>query len=158
MVADPPNVMPSGPDPGTPAPGLGPGQPRASSATSSLTSLLDATVAKTFGNLPVDTQRFLLHPFVQGQTKPQSKGQLVEATTEGVGRDYVETILCFLFSGSWLAVGEAVRSVPLVSGLSGPALWHGSPEARQLAATPWRVAAWYAPVLKPGRPLPSHAS
>lgn len=130
--ADSPTAGSSGPPAGPSRPGTG---------------LLPEHVAATFGNLPVATQRFLLEPFL-GATSPPNAD--VHASTDQVGHEYAETYWAYLFNGKWVAFAHAKRAVPYRSGLTGAALWNGSPEQKALAQAPWTVSAWVAPLLRPG--------
>ncbi len=100
-----------------------------------------------FGNLPVETQRFLLDPFIKAGRAPQDGG--LEPTTEVKGGQYVETYLCYLFNKRWVAFACARRSVLYRGVAQGAELWNDSPEARALRSAPWDVAAWVAPVRSP---------
>lgn len=113
---------------------------------------LTARVAAVFGNLPLATQRFLLAPFAADG--PSSTRANVHATTRVLGDRYEELLWTYLFDADRLAFAHGRRSVRWRSGLVGPALWSGSPEAEELAGAPWAVAAWSAPRLpaSDGRP------
>lgn len=127
--------------PNSPAPMPGGGQtPHSSPAT----SLLNAEVASRFGNLPLPTQHFLLHPFLTSGSRPQAPSDL-QPTTEVRAGFYTETFVCYLFNASWVTFGSATRAVPYRSGITGEALWNRSPEASAIERAPWQVQAWTAP-------------
>lgn len=108
------------------------------------TQLLPAGFARTFGNLPLQTQHFMCAPFLSRRT-PMTHCK-VHATTNTLGYEYRETYWVYLFDKSRFAFAHAYRSVQLVSGQAGPALWNGSPEAAALVNAEWDVAAWTSPV------------
>ncbi|HEX9969172.1 MAG TPA: hypothetical protein VGB03_03465 [Acidimicrobiales bacterium] len=130
--ADAPTAGSSGPGTGTP---------------SAVANILSEHDAATFGNLPVATQRFLLEPFLGATSPPKAD---IHSTTEQIGHEYVETYWTYIFNGRWVAFAHAKRTVPYRSGLTGPALWNGSPEQQALARAPWTVSAWVAPLSRPG--------
>lgn len=109
--------------------------------------LLGEDVVRMFGHLPAETQHFLLEPFLTASVPPTAD---VLGRTDLRGGEYVETYWTYLFTGRWVGFAHTRRAVPYRSGLSGPALWSGSPEALALPTAPWSVAAWVAPVARPG--------
>lgn len=113
-------------------------------AAPSAASLLDPQLAARFGNLPLATQRFLLHPFLSSGTRPQAPSDL-QPTTELKAGSYTETYFCYLINARWVTFSVATRAVPYRSGLSGEALWNRSPEASAIARAPWQTQAWIAP-------------
>ena len=127
----------------------GGGQTLSDPAPSSAASVLDPGLASRFGNLPVATQRFLLHPFLTSGTRPQAPSDLHQST-EVLAGFYTETYICYLFNASWVTFASATRAVPFRSGTSGEALWNRSPEASAIERAPWQVQAWIAPKWRTG--------
>jgi len=118
--------------------------------------ILPTHIADMFGNLPVETQRFLLTPFAAHRGRPLQAG--LYATTGVAGSAYRETYWLHLFDLDRLAFSMAWHEVPLRSGLTGPALWNDSPESRALQQAPWTVAAWTATLARPGEIVPRRAA
>lgn len=127
-------------EPADAGPGAG---PATAGPPSSGTQLLPDRDAPTFGNLPVATQRFLLEPFLAGPLPVTAR---VHCSTLTTGGEYAETYWTYLFNARWVAFAHSRRAVPYRSGLTGSALWNGSPEQAGLARAPWAVAAWVAPL------------
>lgn len=100
-----------------------------------------------FGNLSVETQRFLLDRFIGTCSVPQY-GRL-EPTTQVGGRRYVETYVCYLFNKRYVGFAFAQRSVPYRTSTTGSYLWNDSREAQDLRSAPWDVAAWTSRVKLP---------
>lgn len=116
--------------------------------SSPLARFVPRGIALWLGNLPAETQRFLIEPFAS-DGRPAQDGNL-DAITVVLGSTYEERYRGYLFNSQWVSVFEASRAVPYRSGLVGPALWNHSPEAKQIAQASWTVAAWVAPVQKAG--------
>lgn len=103
--------------------------------------LLDPWVADQFGNLPIETQEFLLEPFARSGSSPQEAD--VHAQTTLVGRHETEELWVHLFNRRFLAFAYARRSAPTQR------------KGSLLGSAPWSVAAWTAPALTANKALPS---
>lgn len=112
-----------------------------SAACEDAAGLLDADTAANLGNLPAQTQSFLLEPFVRSGSAPQDGG--VQALRSAAGRHLTEELWVYFFNGRWLAFSYARRSAPQRQRRTG---------VDELARVPWDLAAWVAPVARTGRP------
>ena len=129
----------------TPNPGTA-GAPTASAGPGSTPSIMRPDLAARFGNLPLVTQRFLLHPFLTDRSVPQQESDLKAVTEIRDGR-YSEQYWCYLFNARWVAFAYARRFVPYRSNMTGPALWNDSPESFAIQQAPWQIQSWISPTL-----------
>lgn len=120
--------------------------PSAKSASPAGGLLPDHLLSK-FGNLPTDTQRFLVEPFVLTGKRPQQS--VLRAMTEVRGGFLIETMWTYLFNARWLSFAFLQRSVAITTQYeSNEETWSASRETQELTRTPWNLAAWVAPVKK----------
>ena len=108
--------------------------------------ILPDDIVADFGNLPLDTQRFLVDPFARSRRRPQAVA--VRGITEATEAALTEALWVYLFNASSLAFAYLHRQVrwtgPPPSG--GPESWMRGADADRLRAAPWDVAAWTAAV------------
>lgn len=114
-------------------------------STTRLAEFIPTNIAPWFGNLPVETQRFLVEPFQRHGREPQKAD--LDALIDIDGIRCNEMYSCYLFNGKFVSFVHATRSVPYVTGAVGTALWNASSESERLQRTPWSGAAWTAPVV-----------
>ena len=139
------------------APVVPPGAAAAPKAAPSVDEFLPAPVARMYGNLPLSTQTFQCEPFVARRARPAESEVL--ASIEEAGGERTETYWAHMFDARWVTFAHARRSVPVAGGQrrSGGRFGRGRgpaavPSAEGLDIAEWRVAAWAAPVLRPGGP------
>lgn len=109
--------------------------------------VLPANLVSDFGNLPLETQRFLVQPFVSTAKRPQ-QAVLHGETRVRAGR-LVESLWTYLFNARWLSFAFLQREVVVRTPYrSAEEIWGGSPESQEITRTPWNLAAWVAPVVR----------
>jgi hypothetical protein len=129
----------SAPAPVPPPPGTPPGGRAGPEAP-----VLPAEAAQRLGNLPVETQQFLVAPFADRRRAPAEVA--VHARLSHDRHELAETYWVFMFDKRWVAFAQARRHGP-ASGDRRSAL---PLLAASLAGAPWMISAWVAPVAAPG--------
>lgn len=109
--------------------------------------LLPEGLRSDFGNLPLATQRFLVEPFVASAKRPQQA--VLHARTRVHGGRLEETLWTYLFNARRLSFAFLQRAVAVRGTSDEHVLSGASAESTRLARTPWDVAAFTAPVVKP---------
>jgi hypothetical protein len=118
-------------------------------------AFLPANVARMYGHLPAATQSFQCDPFSARGARPAESD--VFATIHADDRERRETYWAYMFDARWVTFAHARRSVPVGAGRRGRGRHLGRrrqaepPSAEGLDTAEWKVAAWAAPVLRPGR-------
>ena len=116
-------------------------------------AFLPPDVARMYGNLPLSTQTFQCEPFVARNVRP-AESNVFGAIVDG-GAERRESYWAYMFDARWVTFAFARRATALPAGgrrgrgLRGRGADAG-PGTSGLDAAEWRVAAWAAPILRPG--------
>lgn len=113
--------------------------------------LLPAHVARMYGHLPASTQAFQCEPFARRGARPAEAD--VFATIQDDGRERRETYWAYMFDTRWVTFAHARRAVPSDRARSRRRGRGKPPRADGFDLAEWQVAAWAAPVLRPGQAL-----
>jgi hypothetical protein len=137
-----------------PGPGVGELPPGASAPVSAPAAgragqddFLPPDVARMYGHLPASTQAFQCEPFVARGTRPAESNVFAAIVEDGTERR--ESYWAYMFDARWVTFAyarRAARVAPRRRGRRG----QPAPPGGALEAAEWTVAAWAAPILRPG--------
>lgn len=120
-------------------------------------AFLPPDVARMYGHLPPATQTFQCEPFIARNSRPAESN--VVGAIEDDGAERRESFWAYMFDARWVTFAFARRAVAVPTnhrrgrGLRARGARSAAgagPGPSGLDAAEWRVAAWAAPILRPG--------